>query len=283
MIEFKSKFTREILEIDEIFKEKDYGSKESEILINHLLIYIYTTYEQEVKKIIQKTYHYMSNYNYFSPVLSSVSVHQNNWIPKLKRANLESYFPILKEWDFWKESNYIYTESLVSERHKYAHTGSHSITYDQILRSFIEITYVLNFLSHIYDLEHAQKDIVFEYIQNHSEDKNIIEQTLKKSMEGLIENERDFIPDKLKSYCLDTISSIENNYILSKSLSEEFKEFLGIDNLNKITLSEKSKENPKELLEFFNNYIEMTKGSYPNLSHGNDRHIIERVRQAAEF
>ncbi|HAP5371611.1 HEPN domain-containing protein, partial [Enterococcus faecalis] len=116
-------------------------------LMNELLIQVYASYENFLKKLLVELFSdAKKNYKY-SPFL----IEHNLWsvveedskryiVPKGKIEDLLVNFPLLKSCYFANDLSSI--DTLVNERNSFAHTGTHKATLEQILTAFITTQYV---------------------------------------------------------------------------------------------------------------------------------------------
>lgn len=126
-----------------------------EYLRNELLIYVYSSYENFLKKLLISLFSdAKKNYKYY-PFL----IEHNLWgvvtnpdksfiVPKGKIEDLKANFPLIKESYFINELSAI--DTLVIERNSFAHTGTHNATIEQILNAYITSNYIIKYLSFCY-------------------------------------------------------------------------------------------------------------------------------------
>lgn len=124
-------------------------------LMNELLIYVYTSYENFLKKILISLFSdAKKNYKY-NPFL----VEHNLWgvvtnedkkfmVPKGKLEDLKVNFPLIKESYFINELSAI--DTLILERNAFAHTGQHGATLEQILNAYVTSQYIIKYLNFCY-------------------------------------------------------------------------------------------------------------------------------------
>lgn len=147
-----TKAAKELLDIVQYHDKYLPDDEIAAYLRNHMLIHVYTCYEQYVKRLITSTLDTYCALHYCAPLLRNISPHTETWVPNLKKTEIPSYFPLITSWVFWDISEYRNIDTLILARHNYAHTGSHPASIENILAAFAEITHVILFLENTYKI-----------------------------------------------------------------------------------------------------------------------------------
>lgn len=141
--------TYEVKNIIKLYNEQT-DSEVQRILSSHLLIIVYTMYEHSVKEIVKKQFEdkkASSTIKFiFNPTLDKPT-----WTPKVDDETMKENFPLLKEWLMFINAKQ--HDSMVTNRHLYAHTGvisGNQFTIEQIITAYIEIVYIIFFIDIFY-------------------------------------------------------------------------------------------------------------------------------------
>ena len=133
-------------------------------LMNELLIYVYTSYENFLKKILVFLFADAKQNFKYNPFL----IEHNLWgivnneekkfmVPKGKIEDLKVNFPLIKESYFIDELSAI--DTLILARNSFAHTGQNNATLEQILNAYLTSKYIIKYLDFCYvtstDIERA--------------------------------------------------------------------------------------------------------------------------------
>jgi len=124
-------------------------------LMNELLIYVYTSYENFLKKILITLFSDAKRNYKYNPFLIDHSLwgvvinDQKSFIvPKGKIDDLKANFPLIKDSYFIDELSAI--DTLILERNAFAHTGQHGATLEQILNAYVTSQYIIKYLNFCY-------------------------------------------------------------------------------------------------------------------------------------
>lgn len=146
-------------------------------IVNHLLILVYTFYEQSIKEIVRdilKKYKHDKEKSF--PVTFEVKYDSDTYVPKLKKSEIFNQFPILRLW-YFSEQNYNMIEAMVFARNNYAHEGSHSYTFDSLISiipmtikitQFVKYVYLKDKLEDTFILIQKDYELYKEFIKNHN-------------------------------------------------------------------------------------------------------------------
>lgn len=241
--------SRELTKLDNILIVRDRYKDDSDIqkmLINDALIYVYTFYEQNIKKIYVELYDKYEASFKSNPLIIGHKCKEPKWVAPTKSEELIKSFPLLKEWHFFSNDiNIKKIDSLISCRHEYAHNGNTQIVLEDIYVCFFSIIRIINFLREFY-LRDGEKEIIDKKLDFLSKDlyiydcynklekkfytqiydkQEFIPKGLKQSFNNLNDNILDFITD-----CFDEISEdLSSLLILDLNTSYEDISVLNID------------------------------------------------------
>lgn len=260
----------EILEVHSFINSESPGSKKYQIFLNHLLMKIYTSYECYVKDIIINTFQSINHSHVYTPVLSTVRITNSTWTPNLSKESLEKFFPLLKNWDFWIENEYKFTNTLIIERHRYAHTGVHTLTYEQLLISFLEISYIIKFISLIYNHDNKQVSEFPQILELKYNNLQKIE-THKRTYTNLKSSSEKQIPIHLNTIFSNIANSIDDFYILVQNIESDLLSFL---NISKSESRSTNLSSINDFCEFFNEFENNNRYNYPNFQSSSYQQLI---------
>lgn len=122
-------------------------------LMNELLIYVYTSYENFLKKLLIHLFTDAKKHYKYYPFLVEhtlwrVTKEKSFIVPKGKIDDLQINFPLIKESYFIEELSAI--DTLIVERNSFAHTGQHNANLEQILNAYVTSQYIMKYLEFCY-------------------------------------------------------------------------------------------------------------------------------------
>lgn len=218
--ELKKKYYQ-IIEIIELYQSTN-NSDIKKILQHHLLITAYTSYEESIKSIVQKQFK-EANKNYkVQPLLINSRINTQRWTPDVKQESMVKLFPVLGEWIIFEKS-FTSIDAMIGARHLYAHTGSYTITVENILIAYIQSLHILFFINEIYVLK---EDISIESVKNIVLNQKSLVNKMKKNLKEcnkIIDDGRD-IPDGLRIRFDEDINELRNLKIEIEKI--DFKEHI---------------------------------------------------------
>lgn len=238
-------------------------------LMNELLIYVYTSYENFLKKILVFLFADAKQNFKYNPFLIEHSLWGivNNedkkfMVPKGKIEDLKVNFPLIKESYFIDELSAI--DTLILARNSFAHTGQNNATLEQILNAYLTSKYIIKYLDFCYvtstDIERSKlksTQLFLKNLVNHTEGciKSIKEDNFSPTMKAFDCHYIEYISFKnsgIFDFNLDLSDLfLEENFIfLSNYTGKPVGTFVGkLDSLKSLLYLKAFKVNDKDNLK----------------------------------
>lgn len=119
------------------------------LLLNDLLIKIYSSYEQYNKALIRELKQEIENNHRFLPISKVHKEINDRFVAPTKSDILIEKFTVLKDDHFFEEYKKL-IDSVVNERNRYAHQGEHGLTMEILLGGLVGIQYTVRRMYDIY-------------------------------------------------------------------------------------------------------------------------------------
>lgn len=185
----------------------DHSDDSYSLLVNDLLIKIYSSFEQYNKSLLRELKQEIESNHRFLPISKEHKEINDRFVAPTKSDLLIEKFTILKEDYFFDEYKRL-IDSIVIERNRYAHQGNHELSVEVLLGGLVGIQYTVR---RMYDIYKVWGDVDTSTIYN------------------LIEKEKTFIKQatNLKNILNEQSKSYE---VVSSSTKRIFDEFLAVRN-----------------------------------------------------
>jgi hypothetical protein len=175
------------------------------LLLNDLLIKIYSSFEQYNKSLLRELKQEIESNHRFLPISKVHKEINDRFVAPTKSDLLIEKFTILKDDYFFEEYKKL-IDSIVNERNRYAHQGNHGLSLEILLGGLVGIQYTVR---RMYDIYKVWGDVDTSTINN------------------LIKKEKTFIKKATNLQdILTKQSAIEK--VVSDSTIEQFNKFLAV-------------------------------------------------------
>lgn len=142
-------FKRKLFEISNILSIIEHKSPATddtyEYILNSLLIKVYTSFEQYNKSLLLNIKSAVESNHKFIPIVASHKPISDKYVAPTKSEDLVQLFPLLGKSYFYENIKQD-MDSIIANRHSFAHSGMHQEKIETINRSIFGFQYVARFL-----------------------------------------------------------------------------------------------------------------------------------------
>lgn len=225
-----------------------------EAFLNELLITGYTSYEGFIKDLFKNLYEIEKTKEKSKPIIVTSKLNTKKfsyWVPPTKLEDVKNHFELLNKWS--QISKIKNLDTLINGRNSYAHSGSHTTTFEQILEAFLDVQLIVRFL-YIYYIQ-SSEDNFSNNVDFLIKEKDLFDQATKLSatLSNLIRSNDTYLSEELS----ESFNSVHKS-LLDLSGQDPFA-------LRIICLAVKKTESPKSevgtiqfaysfISSFINNY-----------------------------
>ena len=143
----------------------DHSDDSYSLLLNDLLIKIYSSFEQYNKSLLRELKQEIESNHRFLPISKVHKEINDRFVAPTKSDLLIEKFTILKDDYFFEEYKKL-IDSIVNERNRYAHQSTHAITLEILLGGLIGIQYTVRRMYDIYIVwKNVDKSTIFKLIE----------------------------------------------------------------------------------------------------------------------
>lgn len=258
----------------------DHSDDSYSLLLNDLLIKIYSSFEQYNKSLLRELKQEIESNHRFLPISKVHKEINDRFVAPTKSDLLIEKFTILKDDYFFEEYKKL-IDSIVNERNRYAHQSTHAITLEILLGGLIGIQYTVRRMYDIYIVwKNVDKSTIFKLIEKEKTFMNqatnlkriLTQQSGRKEVvsDSTIKRFNEFLT--VRSDFLALIDKVDSNncYSIRKSSIE------GLD--EKIT-----NYNASDYSKIFNSYYSMIMKSYIGLDTLSKNISVRTMKEALDF
>lgn len=216
---------------EEIQKKFTPENTEYQIYINELLVQVYAAYDTSMKAF----FIYLCSIipEEAKPLLVNTiflkDAQLKTWVPPVKTDALCNYFEALSKLKFFDNIKR-YVDMLVDARNSYAHTGRHTLKFEDILNGLNATQFLVRFIyAFYYDNGTLKKDKADNLVNSI----NVFESSMEASARALQKIESKYVTPQYVHYveslksCVTTIQNTKKSFIVTKISSNLFSSILG--------------------------------------------------------